>query len=111
MSVVGDCESCQRVGVCNNHTLVGSTQVVVLAGITYRELDYWIRSGAIEPEVDAEGSGRPRYFTVEQAEWVCRIGAVRALAEEHGVMFGVDAIGAMWKALTAGGTWRLVLET
>lgn len=110
MTVVGDCESCQRVGVCNNHTLIGSTAVVAAAGITYRELDYWIREGAIEPEIDAEGSGRPRFFTVEQADWVCRIAAARALAEAHGITFSVQTIGAMWTALAAGGTWRLILE-
>jgi hypothetical protein len=34
------------------------------AGITYRQLDYWARTGLVEPTIrSAKGSGSPRLFS------------------------------------------------
>ena len=32
-------------------------------GLTYRELDHWVRKGIITPAIRADGSGTRRYFT------------------------------------------------
>lgn len=37
-----------------------------LAGVTYRQLDYWVRVEALVPEVEARGSGSRRRFTLDQ---------------------------------------------
>lgn len=50
--------------------LWGSSQIVDWTGVTYRQLDYWIRSGlviAVNPE---PGSGVPRLYTTEQVRKV-----------------------------------------
>lgn len=44
-----------------------SDQAASLAGITYRQLDYWIRRGLIEPIGDAQpGSGVGRQFDIDE---------------------------------------------
>jgi DNA-binding transcriptional MerR regulator len=43
-------------------TLIGSTQAVREAGITYRQLDHWARLGYLRP-VQAGGSGNAREWT------------------------------------------------
>ena len=39
-----------------------SLQVCEATGLTYRRLDYWVRTELIEPIVDADGSGSQRLF-------------------------------------------------
>jgi len=39
-----------------------STQVCELTGLSYRRLDYWVRSGYVTPLVQAAGSGSSRLF-------------------------------------------------
>jgi len=90
---------------------MSSVDVIEHCGdITYRELDYWIRTGAIEPEYGSEGSGRPRRFTMEQAEWLRRIVVVRSALAEHGIVLTTEAIREMWNALVNGDPWLLAME-
>jgi hypothetical protein len=35
-------------------------------GITYRQLDYWVRIGYLHPEREREGSGHPRIWPDEE---------------------------------------------
>lgn len=46
--------------------LVSAPDACRLAGISYRQLDYWCRNGVIIPAQDARGSGTRRRFTLEQ---------------------------------------------
>lgn len=43
---------------------VTSPQACRITGITYRQLDYWIRTGVITPQVTADGSGSRRRFSI-----------------------------------------------
>jgi hypothetical protein len=43
--------------------LYSSLEVCQVAGITYRQLDYWVRIGRFTPEVAARGSGSQRKFS------------------------------------------------
>jgi DNA-binding transcriptional MerR regulator len=46
-------------------------QVCVLAGITYRQLDYWVRTDLIRPSInDAHGSGTQRRYSTEDLHLV-----------------------------------------
>jgi DNA-binding transcriptional MerR regulator len=41
-------------------------QMCVLAGITYRQLDYWARTGLVRPSItEATGSGSARRYSLE----------------------------------------------
>jgi DNA-binding transcriptional MerR regulator len=40
-------------------------EAVDLAGVTYRQADYWIRRGLVEPHVNPLGSGTRRRWTIE----------------------------------------------
>lgn len=43
-------------------TGVTTVELAHAAGITYRQADYWVRIGVLEPRVDASGSGTKRQF-------------------------------------------------
>jgi DNA-binding transcriptional MerR regulator len=45
--------------------LITSPEVCQLAGITYRQLDYWVRTEKIDCAVDATGSGSQRLFYLD----------------------------------------------
>lgn len=48
-------------------TALSTSQVCAATGLTYRQLDYWVRCGAIEPAVSrASGSGSVRRWAPEQ---------------------------------------------
>ena len=54
-------------------------QVCRIAGITYRQLDYWIRTGLVTPSVNnAVGSGSHRLFSLDD---VFRFTIVRRLLD------------------------------
>lgn len=49
-------------------------------GVTYRQLDYWVRRGWITPSVYVgNGSGRHRVFSADQVERVATMGALAAM--------------------------------
>lgn len=50
--------------------LFTTVQVCRMAGCSYRQLDYWVRCGAIRPDAEARGSGSQRGFTARQVEIV-----------------------------------------
>lgn len=52
-----------------------SSEALAVAGITYRQLDYWSRAGVIE--VGPTGSGFPRRFTAADVRELNAAGALR----------------------------------
>lgn len=42
---------------------VSSTDACRVAGISYRQLDYWVRNGILQPTVDADGPGTQRRWS------------------------------------------------
>lgn len=46
----------------NDDGTFSSAAVCILAGITYRQVDYWTRRGALRPVGDVKGSGRIRSY-------------------------------------------------
>jgi hypothetical protein len=56
-----------------------SDDVCRLVSCTYRQLDWWTRSGVIEPAVPAQGSGTYRRWTAEQVRVVAAITVLRSL--------------------------------
>lgn len=43
-----------------------TTEVSIRTGLSYRQLDYWARTGGFRPAVDARGSGTQRRYTGDQ---------------------------------------------
>jgi hypothetical protein len=52
-------------------------EVCRLAGVTYRQLDYWDRSGLAGPTYPARGSGMPRVYTCRDLLVLRILGATR----------------------------------
>lgn len=52
-------------------------EAIRLAGITYRQADYWARTGLLRPSVaDADGSGSRRLYSRADVVAMCVIGAL-----------------------------------
>ena len=54
-------------------TVAGHDELRVRAGISYRQLDHWIRCGYV-PGVDTAGQGHPREFTAPAERRVILLG-------------------------------------
>jgi len=63
------------------------------AGITYRQLDYWCRIGAITPARQANGSGTQRRFTNGQARAIRLAVTLRNLGAP---MTAIGAVAGRW---------------
>jgi DNA-binding transcriptional MerR regulator len=56
-----------------------ASEVVDIAGISYRQLDYWARTDLVRPSVqDTMGSGTFRFYSFED---LCELVMVRALLD------------------------------
>lgn len=78
---------------------LSSVEVCTRAGCSYRQLDWWVRHGAITPTVGANGSGTQRRFTeadlvaVRVATRLSLLGAparVRIAAAQAAAVLDVD---------------------
>jgi DNA-binding transcriptional MerR regulator len=55
-------------------TSYSSQQVCAMTGVTYRQLDYWTRTGLVHPSLcEARGSGSRRRWTDEDVAQVRKI--------------------------------------
>lgn len=59
--------------------LFSTPDVCRMAQVSFRQLDYWTRTGTIEPDTPAKGSGSQRRFTGAQVRDVAMIGRLREL--------------------------------
>jgi hypothetical protein len=77
------------------------------AGLTYRQIWYWIALKAIVPAHGTGGSGNPYRFTKRQAEHLRQVGHLYHLLEEMGANGPTtDMIRKVWTALEETGTYR-----
>ena len=62
-----------------------SSDVCHLAQVSYRQLDYWARTGLLVPEVEASGSGSQRVYGEDQVGKARVLGAIsKALVTSGG---------------------------
>lgn len=57
-------------------TTFTAPQTCALAGVTYRQLDYWIRTGRVRPVDGPCGSGNYREFEQAEAAIATRMGVL-----------------------------------
>lgn len=53
--------------------LIGSAELCLRAGCTYRQADFWVRCGYLYPARAAAGSGTQRLFTEAEADVATRM--------------------------------------
>jgi DNA-binding transcriptional MerR regulator len=87
-----------------------TVEAAALVGISFREVDYWTREGAIRPAVEAAGSGSRRVWTAEQVQWLQRIANVRLAATQAGFVLTMEGVNDIWTACESGRQWRLTLR-
>lgn len=77
-------------------------QVCGFAGITYRQLDYWCRTGLLRPEQPARGSGSQRGFSLREARIAWTLGQLSSLGP--GFLVELDCL----RDLDRWGGWLVV---
>lgn len=55
---------------------VPAMDLCVRARITYRQLDYWTRTGRLHPNEDAPGSGNPRTYPASEVAVACLLARI-----------------------------------
>lgn len=73
--------------------LLRGPQVCQLARVSYRQLDYWARTGALIPALEARGSGSRRRWTLSQARAAAVLGLLSELGARCAAM--ASAAGAL----------------
>ena len=71
-------------------TLITSREAMRICDVSYRQIDYWSRTGLISPEGAGEGSGSRRGFTFEQ---LIQLRIIRAMLDAG---IRLDAIRAIF---------------
>ena len=88
-----------------------TVEAAAAAGLTYREVDNWTRTGAVWPSIGAHGHGTRREWSTVDIERLARIAGVVHRAEQAGLTVTCAAIAAMWDQLAAGDDWTVTLST
>jgi hypothetical protein len=85
--------------------LLSTARAALLSGASYRQLNYWIRIGLINPAVESTGTGRPRRWSPEQIPLLSALAAIsnlvynprggsndlmRAISEQPGPPWTID---------------------
>jgi DNA-binding transcriptional MerR regulator len=59
---------------------LSSIEVCRLTGVTYRQLDYWVRRDLVRPVIEARGSGSHRRWSPDDVDRVRRLKLAGRLA-------------------------------
>lgn len=73
--------------------LLSSMELLDGTGITYRQLDYWTRCGAIRPQVEAHGSGTWRGWLESDRARLIRIARLGRF-----LPLTTDLVAAAWQS-------------
>jgi hypothetical protein len=68
-----------------------AAQAAAMAGCSYRQLDYWLRTGVIRCHTEASGSGSRRRFTVSDVHAATLVRRLRELDVPLDVVRNVTA--------------------
>lgn len=85
---------------------VSTTDAARRAGLTYRQLHYWMFHGVVKPAFGTGGSGNPYRMTERQVKILVQIGYLCQLLERLDVGPQMEFIRRVWDALEETGTFR-----
>lgn len=79
--------------------MLTSNQVCQTVGITYRQLDYWVRTGAVDSPGNSHlGSGQRRVWSPEEVE---RLKVVVEQIRDAQMILDAFSSGNLWRAVMA----------
>lgn len=85
-----------------------STEVCRGTGLTYRVLDYWVRTGVITPYQEANGSGSRRRWSDAQFTHLAVMAEVHHYLNTHVSEYvSTDMMHSLAEALREGRVWLL----
>src|SRR5687767_8865965 len=87
-----------------------TTEVHQRAGVSYRQLDYWVRTGVVLPSVRmARGSGSPREWSARDADVVAVVARFARLGAQHEVLCWVAESAEELLRCGLDSAWLVVL--
>jgi len=79
---------------------IGTVEACVRAGLSYRQLDYWVRTGAVTPSLaQARGSGTRRRWSAHDVRRLRAIGQLTGDLHALGVSTGTELVERVWEGL------------
>jgi hypothetical protein len=66
-------------GGCDDDELLSTAEAAIRSGASYRQLDYWTRTGLVSPAVDSPGSGTPRRWSPGQIPTLTALAAISTM--------------------------------
>ncbi len=90
---------------------ISSADVCRAANISYRVLDWWVRTGAVTPSLGAHGSGSRRRWSEE--ELACLMAIARVWHDLHSLGLQVENsfVKQLWVELMENGAAMIALDT
>ena len=76
---------------------ISSTDAAEIAGVSYRQLDYWTRARCLRPIDDRTGTGYPRRFAAREMLVVCVVARLAELGCQRDVL---DSVATMVRAMS-----------
>lgn len=81
---------------------LGTVDACTRAGLSFRQVDYWVRNGAITPSVaEAAGSGSRRLWNAHDVRMLTAIGRVTTDLTTLDIDMPVELVDRLWRGLTA----------
>jgi len=78
-----------------------------IAGVSYRQLDYWCRQHIVAPSVPADGCGTQRRFSIDQVRAICLAGRLAEMGAPTDVRKRVVWAIEDWAADQWQGWWMV----
>lgn len=75
---------------------LSTDDVVIRAGVSFRQLDYWDRCGVVQPKVAATGSGSVRRWTPAQARAAWLVARLYDFGAKAPVVANVAKVVESW---------------
>lgn len=92
--------------MASSSSTVGALEAAELAGVTYRQLDYWTREGLVRPCRPARGSGSSRRYSTGEVELLRVIGVLSSMGVQGAALR--RAAERVEELIGAGGGWLVV---
>ena len=64
-------------------TTYSTTEIVEACGLTYRQVDFMVRTGALKPVKDHPGTGNTRVFGEKEKEIAVTLGIIHSLTKKY----------------------------
>lgn len=93
-------------------TTYSTTEVCQAANLSYRVLDWWVRTGSVTPSIaEARGSGRSRVWSQRDLDVLMAMGRVWRDLNRLGLQMQTSLVKQLWQELYINCAALVALDT